>query len=222
MLTNDAFRAMLSNQPVDADAAPAGQEEPEQQQQQQQQQRTADDLWAEAPTQLPVPFDGSHGIGLLNSCGCFDITAEHIDPCCDLVAQNPHADLWAESDEWKERNVAQTLGILRQSKTDSRRLRGDFVPLSLAKRVLDSTGWRDGIPDRAAACKRAVALAESSRLANTWQLGRAQARCCPLESACALSPRPVGVCALRHLPPPPLPPDRGTGGRRAARSADRV
>jgi hypothetical protein len=220
MLTNDAFRAMLSNQPTHADATPAEPEEPE------QPQRTAVDLWAEAPTQPPVPFDGSHGLGLLSQCGCFDIAAEHVDPSCDLVAQNPHADLWAESDEQRERSAAQALGIMRQSKTDSRRLRGDLVPLSLVKRVLDSKGWRNGgVPERAE-CERAVALAKSARIApNTWQLGRAQARCvpihirlqtlvhgaaastsrrsCPSESACTPSLRPVGHCPVGYCRPTP-------------------
>ena len=93
MLTNDAFRAMLSShaeQPAHADATPEEPEEPE------EPQRTAVELWAEAPTQPPVLFDRSHGLGLLSSCGCFDIAAEHVDPDCDLCAQNPHADLWAE------------------------------------------------------------------------------------------------------------------------------
>ena len=225
MLTNDAFRAMLSSQPAHAVAAPAEPEEPE------QPQRTAADLWAAAPTQPPVPFDGSHGLGLLSSCGCFDIAAEHVDPSCDLVAQNPHADLWAESDGPGVRSDAQGFGIMRQSKTDSRRLRGDLVPLSLVKRVLDSTGRWDGVPERAA--ERAVALAKSARIApNTWQLGRAQARrvpihtglqtllrgaaastsrrSCPLERACTLlhpsrtpSLRPVGHRPLGYCCPTP-------------------
>jgi len=148
MLTNDAFRAMLSSHPAHADATPEEPEEPE------EPQRTAVELWAEAPTQPPVLFDRSHGLGLLSSCGCFDIAAEHVDPDCDLCAQNPHADLWAESDELKERSMAQALGIMRRSKTDARRLRGDLVPLSLVKRVLDSTGWRHGVPDRAVASER--------------------------------------------------------------------
>ena len=64
---------------------------------------------------------------------------------------------------------------MRQSKTDARRLRGDLVPLSLAKRVLDSTGRLHDLPAPAAACKMVVALAESARIApNSWQLGRAQ------------------------------------------------
>ena len=208
MLTNDAFRAMLNSQPAQADATPAEPEEPE------QPQRTAADLWAEAPTQPPVPFDGSHGFGLLGSCGCFDIAAEHVDPDCDLCAQNPHADLWAESDELSERKVAQGLGIIRQSKTDSRRLRGDLVPLSLVKRVLDSTGRWDGVPERAA--ERAVALAKSARIApNTWQLGRAQARRVPIHTglqtllrgaAASTSRRSCPLeraCTLLH-PPAPL------------------
>ena len=172
MLTNDAFRAMLSShaeQSAHADATPEEPEEPE------EPQRTAAELWAEAPTQPPVPFDGSHGLGLLSSCGCYGIEAEHVDPDCDLCAQNPHADLWAESDELRERREAQALGIMRQSKTDARRLRGDLVPLSLAKRVLDSTGRLHDLPAQAAACKMVVALAESARIApNTWHLGRAQ------------------------------------------------
>ena len=201
MLTNDAFRAMLNSQPAQADATPAEPEEPE------QPQRTAADLWAEAPTQPPVPFDGSHGFGLLGSCGCFDIAAEHVDPDCDLCAQNPHADLWAESDELSERKVAQGLGIIRQSKTDSRRLRGDLVPLSLVKRVLDSTGRWDGVPERAA--ERAVALAKSARIApNTWQLGRAQARRVPIHTqGCrtwymGLQPPPRGAAAPWSAPAP--------------------
>ena len=170
MLTNDAFRAMLSSQSTDVGAVLAEEEEPE------QQQRTADDLWAEPPVPEPVPFNRTHGLGLVGSCGCFNIAIEHADPACDLVAQNPHTDLWAESDEMKDRSVAQSFGMMRHNKTESRRLRGDFVPLSLVKRVLVSTGWRD-VPKPAVACERAVALAKSSRLApNTWQLGRAQAR----------------------------------------------
>ena len=200
MLTNDAFRAMLSSQPAHAVAAPAEPEEPE------QPQRTAADLWAAAPTQPPVPFDGSHGLGLLSSCGCFDIAAEHVDPSCDLVAQNPHADLWAESDGPGVRSEAQGFGIMRQSKTDSRRLRGDLVPLSLVKRVLDSTDRRDGLRERT--CERAVALAKSARIApNTWQLGRAQARCVHMHirlQYMGLQPPPVhGVAAStsRHRSP---------------------
>ena len=172
MLTNDAFRAMLSShaeQSAHADATPEEPEEPE------EPQRTAAELWAEAPTQPPVPFDGSHGLGLLSSCGCYGIAAEHVDPDCDLCAQNPHADLWAESDELRERREAQALGIMRQSKTDARRLRGDLVPLSLAKRVLDTAVRLHDLPGQTAACKMVVALAESARIApNTWQLGLAQ------------------------------------------------
>ena len=178
MLTNDAFRAMLSShaeQSAHADATPEEPEEPE------EPQRTAAELWAKAATQPPVPYDGSHGLGLLSSCGCYGIEAEHVDPDCDLCAQNPHADLWAESDELKERREAQALGIMRQSKTDARRLRGDLVPLSLVKRVLDTAGRRHDVLDLAGitlstwACERVVALAESARITpNAWQLGRAQ------------------------------------------------
>ena len=169
-LSNDALRALVLQRPAAAatpssaaDAAEAAADRP------QEPQRTAEDLFQRPPA-APVPWD--------STTGSFVLSAAHVDETCDLVAQNPHADLWAESDENGSRRDAEMLGgIPRRSKEASRRLRGDLCPLSLAKAVLDSCtrGVVWGAAEEARAEERCVALAgQARRHDGSWDLGKAQ------------------------------------------------
>ena len=77
-------------------------------------QKSGDELFAE-PAAEPIlrDADGSR----------LAISASHVDATCDLVALNPHADLWAESDDHRDVNRARSLGVMRTSHGFRRPLR---------------------------------------------------------------------------------------------------
>ena len=127
-------------------------------------QKSGEELFAE-PAAEPILWDAD-GSRLA-------ISASHVDATCDLVALNPHADLWAESDDHRDVNRARSLGVMRTSHGFRRPLRGDVAPLSLAKRVLDTLGPSN--LSRNGQISECVRAAKASRLAaNTWDLGKAQ------------------------------------------------